>query len=81
MKVELLIDVTYIDVDLKDDEYPETDVVFHANTVYDVVYTFKHDFFGRKDHTVYVIMNKMGETISVSAELCREVKDDIPNHH
>jgi hypothetical protein len=50
-------------------------IVFKKNGIYDVVYHFEHEDFGDDSHTVYVIMNKDGETMSVGCEVVEIIEE------
>ena len=66
MKVKLTHDFNYVDYD---SEEGNSYVTFYKNIPYEVVHTFEHFRFGVFDHTVYVIINEDGETMSVSKEV------------
>ena len=55
----------------EDESYP---FAFLRGEVHEVVHQFEHERWGMDNHTVYVIINKGGESMSISAEACKEVK-------
>lgn len=63
MKVKLSCDYRYLDAE------DELTIEFHAGQVYEVIHTFEHESWGFDNHTVYVIVNDHGETMSISAEV------------
>jgi len=74
MKVKLKNDFYYVDED-KEFEEPST-IVFEKNKQYDVVHVFEHDDWGELDNTVFVVVNHVGDTMSVSKENCEIVESE-----
>ena len=66
MKVKLKYGYRYVD-SLDEDDFGL--VYFKKNGDYDVIYQFEHEDFGDENHTVYVIINDSGETMSVGHEV------------
>ena len=74
MKVKLKHDFNYVDID---EEHGTSSIVFEKDTLYDVVHQFEHPSYGKYDHTVYVVTNGCGETMSISKEVCIHCEDDV----
>ena len=68
MKVKLMDNFRYADR-IGDDD-PSSYINFIRDWPYEVIHTFEHSKYGVVDHTVYVIMNEEGDTLSVSKEVC-----------
>lgn len=51
------------------EDYDMSPIVFSKGDIVDVVHTFEDDSWGFDDHTVYVVLNKDGYSISLSAEV------------
>ena len=69
MKVKLKFGYNYID----EDDYMAT-ITFNKCGVYEVIHQFQHEEYGQHDHTVYVIINENGETMSLSCEVVEIVE-------
>lgn len=72
MKVKLKYGYRYVD-DLDEDGFSL--IQFKKNGIYDVVHQFEHEDFGDDNHTVYVIINDSGETMSVGCEVVEIVEE------
>ena len=70
MKVKLKFGYNYID---ENDSL--TTITFHKNCVYNVVHQFESYLYGEHNHTVYVIINDKGETMSLSCEVVEIVEE------
>jgi len=74
MKVKLKQDFNYVD---RDEDYGISSIIFEKDTPYEVIHQFKHCRYGLNDHTVYIIINEDGETMSISKEVCVHCEDDV----
>lgn len=71
MKVKIPYDFNFI----SEDENGNAESIFEEG-VYEVVHTFEHHLWGATDKTVYVIINDLGDTMSISAELVEITEGD-----
>lgn len=71
MKVKIKYDFRYVDEDEELDTI--STIIFDKDKPYDVVFEFQSDRWGDYDHTVFVIINETGDTMSVSKEMCEIV--------
>ena len=67
MKVKLRYDYNYVDYDEKLNE--GSYINFSKGEEYEVINSFIHPKWGFGDHTVYVIKNEEGDTMSISSEV------------
>lgn len=67
MKVKLKYNYNLQDEEMKP-------IVFKKNKEYNVIYVFKNREYGVNDHTAFVIINELGESLSVSIEVCEIVE-------
>jgi hypothetical protein len=72
MKVKLKYDFNYVD----SDEEGSSTIEFRKGVPYEVIYTYTHPAYGANDHTVYVVINERGETMSLAKGACIHYEDD-----
>ena len=72
MKAKLKYDFRYVDED-EEMECVST-IMFDKGTEYDVLHQFESQRWGVKDHTVFVLINENGETMSISKEICEVIE-------
>ena len=69
MKVKIPYGFNFV----SEDENGFAEAIFEEG-IYEVVHTFEHHLWGATDKTVYVIVNDMGDTMSISAELVKIIE-------
>lgn len=69
MKVKIPYGFNFI----SEDENGIAEAIFEEG-VYEVVHMFEHHLWGATDKTVYVIINDLGDTMSISAELVKIIE-------
>ena len=73
MKVKIKNDFFYVDEDAETDTI--STIIFVKDTPYDVIFQFENDCWGEEDHTVFVILNERGDSMTVSIENCEIVEE------